>query len=95
MKSLFSTFTDTQNAPVELLRTDVNQISRGSTINHNSFWMHSMKTWKSWRFNPCASLPSKATDDRKKFHWLNTVWNNKLRPLFLELNDAQTHLSFS
>ena len=32
------------------------------------------------------SLPSVATDDRKQFQCRKIVFNNKTRPLFLELN---------
>ena len=35
-------------------------------------------------FNPCPSLISFATDDRKKFQCLDIVLNNKPRLLFLE-----------
>ena len=37
-------------------------------------------------FNPFASLPSVATDDRKQFQCRKNVFNNKTEPLFLELN---------
>ena len=37
-------------------------------------------------FNPFPSLPSVATDDRKQFQCRKIVFNNKTRPLFLELN---------
>ena len=38
------------------------------------------------RFNPCPSLPSVTTDDRKLFQCLIMVLNNKTEPLFLEFN---------
>ena len=34
--------------------------------------------------DPCPSLPSVVTDDRKQFQNLNIVVNNKPGPLFLE-----------
>ena len=37
-------------------------------------------------FNPCASLQTVATDDRKQFLYLNIAFNIKTRPLFLEFN---------
>ena len=37
-------------------------------------------------FNPFPSLPSVATDGRKQFQWRKIVFNNKARPLFLEIN---------
>ena len=45
-----------------------------------------------WRsFNPCPSLPSVATDDRKQFRCLN----NKTKPLFLEFNLCEDASSLS
>ena len=35
-------------------------------------------------FNPCPSLPSVASDERKQFQYLNIVLNNKTGPLFLK-----------
>ena len=35
---------------------------------------------------PFPSLPSAAADDRKQFHCRKIVFNNKTRPLLLELN---------
>ena len=37
-------------------------------------------------FNPFPSLPSVATDDRKRFQCRKIVLNNNARPLFLEFN---------
>ena len=37
-------------------------------------------------FNPFASLPSVATDDRKQFQYCKIDFNNKARPLFLEFS---------
>ena len=37
-------------------------------------------------FNPCPSLPSIATDDRKQFQCLTIVLNNKTGPLFMKCN---------
>ena len=36
--------------------------------------------------NPCPSLPSVATDNRKQFQCINIVLNNKTVSLFLEFN---------
>ena len=36
--------------------------------------------------NPCPSLPSIATEDRKQFQCLNIGLNNETGPLFLEFN---------
>ena len=35
-------------------------------------------------FNPCPSLPSISTDDRRQFQCLNIVLNNKPGPLFMK-----------
>jgi len=37
-------------------------------------------------FNPCPSLPSSPTDDRKQIQCLNIALSNKPEPLFLEFN---------
>ena len=37
-------------------------------------------------FDPCPSLPSVATDDRKQFQCVNIVLNDKTLPLFLEFS---------
>ena len=37
-------------------------------------------------FNPFPSLPSVATEDRKKFQCRKIVFNNKTRSLFLAFN---------
>ena len=37
-------------------------------------------------FNPCQSLPSVATEDRKQFQCLDTALKNIPGPLFLESN---------
>ena len=60
---------------------DIQQLSSGSTKN-NIFW----KIFAGWHFNPCPSLPSVATDDRKQFQCLNVALNNKTGLLFLEFN---------
>lgn len=36
--------------------------------------------------NPCPSLPSVASEDRKQFQCLNIGLNNKTGPLFVEFN---------
>ena len=36
--------------------------------------------------NPCPSLPSVATDERKQFQYRNVVLHSKTVPLFLEFN---------
>ena len=45
-------------------------------------------------FNPCPSLLSVATDDRKKFQCLNIVVNDKTGPLFWNYIDAKKFLAF-
>ena len=37
-------------------------------------------------FNSCPSLPTPATDERKKFQCLNIVLSNKSGPLFVEFH---------
>ena len=59
------------------------------------FWVifcrHSIATWNKLGaiFNPCSSLPTLATDDRKQFQCLSTTLNGKTGPLFLEYNWCQ------
>ena len=45
-------------------------------------------------FNPCPSLPSVATDDRKQFQWVNIVLNNKTGPFFWNSVDVKKRFSF-
>ena len=37
-------------------------------------------------FNPCQSLPSEVTNERKQFECLIIVLNNKTGPLFMEFD---------
>ena len=65
-------------------------------VNVNlSFSINSNKTWKKLtqrfqsRFNPCSSLLSVATEDRKKFQCLDIVVNDQTGPLLCNCIDAK------
>ena len=68
--------------------------------NHNIFFMtfpgRALKLEKVGptfsRFNPCPSLQSVATDDRKQFQYLNKVLHHNSVPWFFEF--ARTRFSF-
>lgn len=49
----------------------------------------SLKLEKVVSFNPCPSLPSFITVNRKRFQCLNVGLNNKTEPLFLDFNECK------
>ena len=93
LKSLLSAFTNTQNAHVA---QDIRQLSSGNT-NHNNILVIcagiAIKFEKVGpmfsSFNPCQSLPSVETDDRKQFQYPNVVLQNKPGPFLGELNRCE------
>ena len=77
LKSFLGAFSHTQSTPVELIKKMSNKFFPRST-NHNNFWaifasialkLEKVEPTFS-NFNPCLSLPSLATDDRKQFQSL-------------------------
>ena len=75
---------------------DIRQLSSGNT-NHNNILVIcagiAIKFEKVGpmfsSFNPCQSLPSVETDDRKQFQYPNVVLQNKPGPFLGELNRCE------
>ena len=69
----------------------------GESLNHNTFLgIYEGVALKLEKvvpvlssFNPCQSLPSVTTEDRKQFPRLKIVLNNKSGPLFLEFGRCE------
>ena len=88
LKSLLSTFIQTQNTPVKLRGRISNEFYQGE-LTITIFWVIFENIASKLEkigpilasFNPFPSLPSVATDDRKQFQYRKIVG-----PLFLEFN---------
>ena len=84
-------FDHKQNTSVKLRQRRISNefYQRGLTIIFflRIFGARSIKTWKNGPifscFNPFPSMPSEATGDRKQFQYLQIVFSNKTRSLFL------------